>query len=209
MKVRFEFAPVPMPKDKKNILRYYPRVVNRRLVRTDEITQEIQTACSLTESDVMAVLRELSYSLSKYLSRGERVHLDGIGYFDVALTCPETRDPKKTRASSVRYKGINFLPDKELRSGVGNLKTERAKGSSNRSAQLSETAIDMRLTEYFEENPFLNRSRLQRVCQMTRITAIRCLNRLVEEKKLQNIGLKNQPIYVPVPGHYHVSVDQK
>lgn len=209
MKVRFEFAPVPMPQNRKNKLRYYPRVVNRRLVKTDEITKEIQTACSLTEGDVVAVLRALSHSLSGYLMQGERVHLDGIGYFDVTLTCPETTDPKKTRASSVHYKGINFLPDKELKSKVGNLVAERAKSRTGRSAKLSDTTIDMRLTDYFEENTFLTRYDLQKVCQMTRTTAIRCLKRLVDEGKIKNKGLKNQPIYVPVPGHYRVSVDCK
>lgn len=209
MKVKFEFAPVPMPKGKENKLRYYPRVVNRHLVTTREISEEIQRACSLTKSDVAAVLNALNHSLSTYLMKGERVHLDGIGYFDVTLTCPETRDPKKTRASSVRYKGINFLPDKELKYKVGNLEAERAKGRGNHSASLSETAIDMRLTVFFEEHTILTRSDLQSVCHMTKITAIRCLRRLVNEGKIKNIGIPTQPAYVPVPGHYHVSVDRK
>lgn len=209
MKVQFEFAPIPRPKDKENKLRYYPRVVNRHLVKTREISAEIQHACSLTETDVNAVLYALSNSLSGYLRRGDRVHLQGIGFFDVTLTCPETRDPKKTRASQVTYKGINFRPDKELKCQVADLKAERGKVRSNRSSNLSETAIDMRLTEYFEEHPVLTRYDLQGVCQMTKITAIRCIQRLVEEGKIKNIGLKNQPIYVPVPGHYRVSVDRK
>lgn len=209
MKVRFEFAPIPMPKGNKQKLRYYPRVVNRHLIETDEITKEIQTACSLTEGDVVAVLKALSHSLSTYLMRGERVHLDGIGYFDVTLTCPETTDPKRTRASSVRYKGVNFLPDKELKYTVGNLEAERSKSRSSGSSKLSDTAIDMRLTDYFEEHTMLTRHNLQSVCGMTKITAIRCLRRLVSEGKIKNIGLRNQPVYVPVPGHYHVSVDHK
>ena len=80
MKVQFEFAPIPQTKGKNKELRYYPRVVNRHLIETDEIAEELQTACSLTESDVVAVLKALSHSLSTYLMRGERVHLKGGMY---------------------------------------------------------------------------------------------------------------------------------
>lgn len=209
MKVQFEFAPIPQPQSKETKLRYYPRVVNRHLVKTREISAEIQHACSLTEIDVNAVLDALSRSLSNYLRQGNRVHLQGIGFFDVTLTCPETRDPKKMRPSQVTYKGINFRPDKDLKSRIADLKAERGKVRNNRSASLSDTAIDKRLTEYFAEHPVLTRYDLQRVCQMTKITAIRCIRRLLGEGKIKNIGLKNQPIYVPVPGHYGVSADQK
>lgn len=209
MKVQFEFAPIPQPQSKETKLRYYPRVVNRHLVKTREISAEIQHACSLTEIDVNAVLDALSRSLSNYLRQGNRVHLQGIGFFDVTLTAPETRDPKKMRPSQVTYKGVNFRPDKDLKSQVADLTAERGKVRNNRSASLSDTAIDKRLTEYFAEHPVLTRYDLQRVCQMTKITAIRCIRRLLGEGKIKNIGLKNQPIYVPVPGHYEVSADQK
>lgn len=209
MKVQFEFAPIPQPQSKETKLRYYPRVVNRHLVKTREISAEIQHACSLTEIDVNAVLDALSRSLSNYLRQGNRVHLQGIGFFDVTLTCPETRDPKKMRPSQVTYKGVNFRPDKDLKSRIADLTAERGKVRNNRSASLSDTAIDKRLTEYFSEHPVLTRYDLQRVCQMTKITAIRCIRRLLGEGKIKNIGLKNQPIYVPVPGHYGVSADPK
>lgn len=209
MKVQFEFAPIPQPQSKETKLRYYPRVVNRHLVKTREISAEIQHACSLTEIDVNAVLDALSRSLSNYLRQGNRVHLQGIGFFDVTLTCPETRDPKKMRPSQVTYKGVNFRPDKDLKSRIADLTAERGKVRNNRSASLSDTAIDKRLTEYFAEHPVLTRYDLQRVCQMTKITAIRCIRRLLGEGKIKNIGLKNQPIYVPVPGHYGVSADPK
>lgn len=209
MKVQFEFAPIPQPQSKETKLRYYPRVVNRHLVKTREISAEIQHACSLTEIDVNAVLDALSRSLSNYLRQGNRVHLQGIGFFDVTLTCPETQEPKKMRPSQVTYKGVNFRPDKDLKSRIADLTAERGKVRNNRSASLSDTAIDKRLTEYFAEHPVLTRYDLQRVCQMTKITAIRCIRRLLGEGKIKNIGLKNQPIYVPVPGHYGASADPK
>lgn len=208
MKVQFEFAPIPQPQSKETTLRYYPRVVNRHLIRTREISAEIQHACSLTEIDVNAVLDALSRSLSNYLRQGDRVHLQGIGFFDVTLTAPETRDPKKIRPSQVTYKGVNFRPDKDLKSRIADLKTERGKVRTGRSVLLSDADIDLRLTEYFATHSILTRYDLQGVCRMTRITAIRCIRRLLGEGKIKNIGLKHQPVYVPAPGHYGAPADK-
>lgn len=206
MAVQFEFAPIPTPSDRKKKVRYYARVVNKQLIDSDYIAREIQYACSLTDVDVKAVLEALNRSLESHLKEGRRVHLKGIGYFDVTLGCPETRDPKKTRASSVHFKSVNFRVDKELKYRIGDLKAVRS-SAGNHSASLTEVEIDLRLTDFFAGHQVLTRADLQRIGAMTRITAIRCINRLIAEKKLKNINTKSQPIYVPVPGHYRVSVD--
>lgn len=146
------------------------------------------------------MLDALNRSLVGWLKDGWRVHIDGIGYFDVSLTAPETRNPKDTKASSVKFKNVNFRADKELRYRVAELKAERSKAGSH-SAHLSEIEIDMKLTEFFSENSILVRRDIEKICQMTRVTAGRCLKRLQEEKKLKNINTKQQPVYVPVPGH--------
>ena len=132
------------------------------------------------------MLDALNRSLVGWLKDGWRVHIDGIGYFDVSLTAPETRNPKDTKASSVKFKNVNFRADKELRYRVA----------------------DMKLTEFFSENSILVRRDIEKICQMTRVTAGRCLKRLQEEKKLKNINTKQQPVYVPVPGHYRTSLER-
>lgn len=207
MSVQFEFAPIPVPADRKRKVRYYARVVNRKAISTKEIVEEIERACTLTETDVYAVLDALNHSLARHLKEGKRIHLDGIGFFDITLACPETRDPKATRASKVKCKGVNFRMDKKLRYRMGDLKAERSK-AGNHSAKLSDIEIDMRLTVFFEENLFLTRADLQSLCHMTRITAGRCINRLIAEKKLKNANTKSQPIYVPEPGNYHISANK-
>ena len=57
------------------------------------------------------MLDALNRSLVGWLKDGWRVHIDGIGYFDVSLTAPETRNPKDTKASSVKFKNVNFRAD--------------------------------------------------------------------------------------------------
>ena len=116
------------------------------------------------------MLDALNRSLVGWLKDGWRVHIDGIGYFDVSLTAPETRNPKDTKASSVKFKNVNFRADKELRYRVAELKAERSKAGSH-SAHLSEIEIDMKLTEFFSENSILVRRDIEKICQMTPVTA--------------------------------------
>ena len=48
----------------------------------------------------------------------------------------------------------------------------------------------------------MQRRDFQSLCGMVRSTAMIHIRRICQEGKLQNLGLRNQPIYVPVPGFY-------
>ena len=56
---------------------------------TAQLRRFIQEYCSLTETDVSAVLDALSHFMGRELGEGRQVHLDGIGYFRPTLTCTE------------------------------------------------------------------------------------------------------------------------
>lgn len=75
------------------------------------------------------------------------------------------------------------------------------------SAKLSEVEIDMRLKEYFTDHQIMQRSDFQGITGMVRSTAMIHIRRLRKEGKLLNIGISNQPIYVPAPGFYGKSRD--
>ena len=70
------------------------------------------------------------------------------------------------------------------------------------SAVLSEKEIDRRLTEFFTTHQVLIRRNLQSICQFTQIMASRHIQRLKEQGKIENIGTRFQPIYVPRSGYY-------
>ena len=177
-----------MPKEKKNKVRYHARPISYETVNTKKLVYRIHDRCSLSPSDVTATLEELKYEVAQCLKEGKKVHIDGLGYLQVTLSCEEEiRDPKDKRVHKVKLKAIKFKADKELK------------------AELS----DMELTKYFSENQLITRKDFQYLCGMTQITAYRHIKRLIAEKKLQNKGTTHQPIYTPVPGNYRVSVAVK
>lgn len=205
MAVQFELYKTPMPEEKKNKVRYHARPVSYETVDTEDLIYRIHSRCSLSPSDVIATLEELKYEVAQCLKEGKKVHIDGLGYLQITLSCEEEiRDPKAKRVHKVKLKSVKFKADKELKAELSDIHFQRSKYKPH-SAELSHIEIDMKLTEYFADNQIITRKDFQHLCRMTQITAYRHIKRLIAEKKLQNLGTTHHPIYTPVPGNYRVS----
>ena len=202
MAIQFELYKSPNPKDEEDKELYHARVVNFQHIDTDYLAKEIQQATSLTEGDVKAVLESLSHFMGSRLREGERVHLDGIGYFQVKLNSLEPITSPKLKANQMKLKAnLGFKADKKLRNSVSVVKVERSKLKLH-SVPRSNEEIDRLLTAYFSNNQILTRSDFQGLCKLTLTTAARHIKRLKEEKKLQNINTRQSPVYVPMSGYY-------
>lgn len=200
MAIKFEFyeSPNTIGTHKK---RYHARVVNLQRITTDKLAQEIHAGSTLTVADIKATIISLSEKLARHLEDGERVHIEGIGYFHISLTCPETRTPKSTRANKVKFKSVTFRADKYLKYHLLQVKTERSKYKFH-STEMTKGDIDETLTEYFRTHNVLTRRQFEFLCGLTRATAGRYITRLVKEGKLHNISIPRNPIYEPAPGYY-------
>ena len=137
-----------------------------------------------------------------------QIHLDGIGYFYPTLTATEEIAADTPRRNmKIKLKAIRFRSDQKLKNSIGLIKVKQLKKNFH-SSKLSEVEIDMLLKEYFSTHQMMQRRDFQSLCGMVRSTAMIHIRRICREGKLQNIGLRNQPIYVPVPGFYGTSRDQ-
>ena len=201
MAILFDWYEDPRPSDKEQKEKtLHPRIKYNGSVGTDIIRRRIQERCSLTETDVTAVLDALSHILGQELADGKQVHLDGIGYFHPCLTCTEpVTVSTKRKSTKVKLKAIQFRADQTLKNEFGILKS--LKGALN-FKQLTNEEIDQRLTKYFKTHQFMRRCDFQSLCGMARSTAMRHIRRLREEGKLKNEGGVMQPIYVPESGYY-------
>lgn len=203
MPILFDWFEDPQPADKQQEEKtLHPRIKLNGSVGTDVLRRRIQARCSLTETDVSAVLDALSHIMGEELADGKQVHLDGIGYFYPCLTCTEPVTAQtKRKLTKVKLKAIKFRADRTLKSEMGVLKVKCLKGSLA-FRRLTNEEIDRRLTNYFQTHRFLRRTDFQELCGMVRSTAMRHLRRLRSEGKLENAGGLTQPIYVPSEGHY-------
>lgn len=132
-------------------------------------------------ADIKATIISLSEKLAYYLKDGARVHIEGIGYFHISLTCPETRTPSSTRANKVKFKSVTFRADKYLKHQLSDVKTERSKYKPH-SMPVTKESIDEALTEYFLTNSVLTRRKFESLCGLTRATAGRYIAQLAKDK---------------------------
>ena len=112
----------------------------------------------------------------------------------------------KILGESLREGKVRFRPDSNLKGHFVGVRANQSKYVRH-SEKVSEVEIDMLLKEYFAEHQMMTRRDFQEVCGLARTTAKMQLVRLRGEGKLVNIGLRNQPMYVPAPGYYGVSRD--
>lgn len=208
--ILFDWYEDPRPSDKQEEEKtLHPRIKLNGSTGTDELRRRIQQRCTLTETDVIAVLDALSHIMGEELADGRQVHLDGIGYFYPTLTTtePVTTETKR-KSTKVKLKSIQFRADQTLKNEFGVLKVKSLKGDLN-FKRLTDKEIDQRLTNFFRTHQFMRRSDFQSICGMVRTTAMRHIRRLRNEGKLENVGGCMQPIYVPRKGYYINNEDIK
>ena len=199
----YENPKSPEQQGEENTL--HPRLRLNGKVSTAQLRARIQKHCTLTETDVVAVLVALSRAMGEELAEGKQGHLDGTGFFrpNLVSTGPVTEKTKR-KNTKVRLKGIVYRPDQLLMDEVGKVKVQGTRFSFH-SSKLTDEETDALLTEYFTTCDFVQRKSFQLLCGMTQSTASRHLRRLCEEGKLKNVGLPKQPVYKPVDGHYIVN----
>ena len=203
MAILFDWYELPEPKDKQREEKIlHPRIRLNGSTSTAELRRRIQERCSLTKTDVSAVLDALSHVMGEDLAEGRQVHLDGIGYFHPVLTSTEpVTAATKRKTTKIKLKGIKFRADQALKTEFGVLKVQCLKGDLS-FKKITNEEIDRRLENYFRTHQFLRRTDFQSLCGMVRSTAMRHIRRLRDEGKLENMGGLMQPIYVPGKGYY-------
>lgn len=201
MSIEYDFYRNPNSQG-TNKKRYHARVVSGDRISTDELAEEIQNECSLTKADVKAVLIALGDKLAKHLGEGNKVYLEGIGYFQVNLKCKEeVRSTHAIRSENVEFKSVSYRADNELKKRLRNQKIQRSLKKVH-SITMTEEEIDQALTEYFKTHETLTRHQFQTLCSQLKSTAHRILLKLVKDGKLRNVGTSHSPIYMPANGCY-------
>ena len=196
MSIEYDFYRNPNSQG-TNKKRYHARVVSSDRITTDELAEEIQNECSLTITDVKAVLIALGDKLAKHLGDGSKVHLEGIGYFQVNLLCKEeVRTTRSVRSENVEFKSVSYRADNELKKHLKKQKIQRSQTKIH-SVEMTEEEIDQKLTDYFKTNDTLTRSQFEVLCTQVKSTAHRILQKLVKDGKLKNVSTKQHPVYVP------------
>lgn len=92
------------------------------------LSREIaQGSTTVSDTDVMAVLNDLTKALVRHLSDGKIVRLGDFGSFQVTLSSEGAESENKFSPSLIRSSKILFRPGEDLQSMLATLKYERYK----------------------------------------------------------------------------------
>lgn len=202
MAIEFDIYPTPTPKGSDREKTYHARVANSVTIDTAEIAQNIHKRCTLTISDIKAVLSELHDELVHHLCNGDHVYLEGIGYFRITLSAPQDIIPTDKNRHKISIKAVDFRADASLKKDLAERAEFKRTSQKSHSSELDIYEIDALLNDYFDENPYLTRQKFEKLCGFTSTTAARHLKRLIEEGRLKNTNTKQSPVYEPVKGYY-------
>ncbi len=201
MAVKYDFYETPVPGDGTKEKKLHVRVVPGGTTNSKKLAEQIHSRSTLAKGDISAVITSLEEIMVELLKSGGRVHLDGIGYFEMTLTCPPVASPKEIRAESIRFKSVAFRPEKRLKKAFADTVFVRSENKKH-SVRLSEAEVDGLLADYFVDNAYIIRSDFERLCGFTRTTANRRMAELVKQRKLRRGGVHHSPVYEPMPGFY-------
>lgn len=129
------------PIDKSATPLYYPFPVYSDTLELTDLLTEISHASSMTSSDVKGVVESFVELLQRYLVRGNKIKIDGIGTFKLSFTGQGKEDPKDLVSTDIDKVKVSYLADRTLRNYVNaTIKFEKIKTTTNE-------------TENNEENP--------------------------------------------------------
>lgn len=201
MALEYDFYQNPVPKGSNRKPRLHARVVTQGTTTTEQIAKAIHDRSTLTTGDVKAVLDLLSSLLIQELSHSRRVHIEGLGYFQLTLDCPPVKTEKEIRAESIKVRTIVFRTEEPVKDKIRNITVRRVK-YKNKSKKYSDIEIDGLLTAYFMDHEYLTPWDFRRICGLTASTGSRYLKKLVNDQKLYRLGPRCSSVYMPVKGNY-------
>lgn len=194
MALHYDLYDNPLP-DGSRRKRLHARVVTRGTTGTDALANLIHDRCSLTPGDIKAALSELADVMAHELSYGKRVHLEGLGYFQLTLEMPPVRQAQDIRSGRIHVKSIAFRPEVEFKNRFQTLDLARVR-EKNHSRTYSTEEIERLLQHYFETHAHITSRQFCSLCGLTRTTAQRRLKQLLAEGKLRKTGHPKAPLYV-------------
>ncbi|MGP1436972.1 MAG: HU family DNA-binding protein [Phocaeicola sp.] len=191
--IEYEFYKSPNPNEE--VTSFHPRVICKRSIGIKELSREIEHGTSLTAADVQATSVALIDYIVMHLKKGERIHIDGLGFFQISLKGPKNAVPRSVRAESIKFKSLNFEAEKQLKKSFNNIELKHRK--VRQSDNLGKTELHIKLFRYFRTHHNISRAKMQSLCSLTKITATRRINAFIAEHILENEGTKHTPVYVP------------
>lgn len=125
MSVKYSVSAMRNPQKPMLAKKFYAKAQARDIVNLNRIADEIAYATSLTDGDVLNVLRGLIKKLKEHLSDGDIVNLGDFGTFQYQISSTGAVTEKDFTVANIKKTRIRFRPGLMVKEGLFGLKFEK------------------------------------------------------------------------------------
>lgn len=177
---------------------YYVRISRSSVISFRNLKDRLSSKCTLSPSDISAVIEEISDMFVQSFQNGDSVHIDGLGNFSVRIQTSVTDSPQAINSSHIKVTGVVFRPESEL---VNRIQSKACfKRERSNSTLISKEEIILKLRDYLTEknDNIFTCKEIQQLCNFTRSTTVRRLNELCDSENpiIKRMGRNNSGVYI-------------
>lgn len=191
---KIKFKVYRTPGNGKGGAHAYAHLITRGTKRNEEIYRFISECCSVTSSDIKAVLDALSWYVGSELASGYSVELEGLGHFSPALRSRPSVDKKGRPYTAVAVHGVNFRCSPGLKKMVKEAGAERVRTGGAAPAAPEERKAEM--LRYLQQNPYINLTEYAALNGCSRHCATADMKRWLAEGVVCYAGSGTHRVYV-------------
>ncbi|MDR1155306.1 MAG: DNA-binding protein [Bacteroidales bacterium] len=123
--MKYKLIPRSNPQDRNAAPKYYAKPVYAGSMDLKSISRDIADLSSLSPGDVYNVLVNFVNLLPKNTGKGFKISLGDFGSFRASFSSEGVDDPKQFNASMIRGKKVLYLPGKEVKKGLDDMRFEQ------------------------------------------------------------------------------------
>ena len=128
MSVTYNLVQRGNPAKKEEPKKFYAQAKKRSELTFRQLAKEIsEGSTTVSDSDVLAVLNDLTKVLRRHLSNGEIVRFGDFGSFQITLTSDGATSEEKFNSSMIKNPKVAFRPGIDLKEMLATLQYEKVK----------------------------------------------------------------------------------
>lgn len=190
MAIHYDFYSTKGLKNAKETV--HVRTISHQTTTTDELIQRIVKSTTATTGDMRLLISALSEAVVNELLSGNRVHVDGLGYFSVSIDGDIKRNKNgKPILQNAAVRNVMFHPERKLMNELLDAHFTSADHRGRQSREAAEGSIEEALAELGRDGGVFTSAQFRKRLGLTASTAQRILLRLREEGRLENVGTRN------------------
>jgi predicted histone-like DNA-binding protein len=110
MAINYSVVAMKDPRDPESVVKYYAKAQAAGVIDINELAEDIAYSTTLTDGDVLNVIRALVKQINKHIAKGEIVRLENLGTFQAQLSSKGAPTEDKFDESFVRKIRLQFRP---------------------------------------------------------------------------------------------------